>query len=127
MISEIHNSPGFNTQSFDEEIKKRLQSQGVPNGVISQGREEIKIWMKENGTSPSEMNGGGQNQSKEYFERKAQSIGVPADIISQGKQAVKAWYMENKQQLTSDNSTDSQSILQNNENKRSDSAIDLFA
>jgi uncharacterized Zn finger protein len=113
MISAIHNSPGFNTQSLDEEIKKRLQSQSVPNEVISQGREE--------------MNGGGQNQSKEDFERKAQSIGVPADIISQGKQAVKAWYMENKQQLTSDSSTDSQSILHKNENKGSDSTIDLYA
>jgi pimeloyl-CoA synthetase len=112
MISEINNSGGFGTQMSDQPLndtmKQKLQSQGVPENVISQGREEIKVWMKENGKEPSEMEGStkqaSQGMTEEEFKQKAQSMGVPNDVIQQGMQATKAWIMENKENDQNSNS-----------------------
>ena len=116
MVSEINSSGGFggqmSNQPLNDKMKQKLQSQGVPDDVISQGREEIKLWMKENDKDPSEMKGSekqaGHGMSEEEFKQKAQSMGVPNDVIQQGMQAVKAWVMENKQ---NDQNTNSESLF----------------
>ena len=105
MVSEINDSGRFGVQiseqPLNDKMKQKLQSQGVPDDVISQGREEIKLWMKENDKDLSEMKGSekqaGRGMSEEEFKQKAQSMGVPNDVIQQGMQAVKAWIMENKE------------------------------
>ena len=105
MVSEINSSGGFgiqmSNQPLNDKMKQKLQSQGVPDDVISQGREEIKLWMKENNKDPSQMKGSekqaGHGMSEEEFKQKAQSMGVPNDVIQQGMQAAKAWIMENKE------------------------------
>lgn len=52
MVSEINGSGGFggqmSNQALNETMKQKLQSQGIPEDVISQGREEIKAWVMEN-------------------------------------------------------------------------------
>ncbi|MCJ8345516.1 hypothetical protein MJH12_08245 [bacterium] len=136
-MSKISNSNGFNAQMSSgpskEKIREKLQSMGVPDEVIKQGRQAVKSWMSENGKESPGMkpSGGaaGQKPSKEQIREKLQSMGVPDEVIKQGRQAVKTWMQENKETTAITEDKDQSlldSLFPNKEKIKSDSLIDIL-